>query len=466
MVMQASPAVPFFGKYLSCTLRIQNGGLPLWTFLVLLIAAQTVSAQQAYNNVSGLACSGKYKSCGSYIIYKTQSSQETWATVAKLFNVTETRLAKANGLKLTTTFHSPPQPLYIPISCSCVNGTSQAVVSHTIVAGDTFFGVANSTYEGTTTYQAIEAANPTLKATTLAIGQVVKIPLRCPCPTAPQLRNGSRLLLSYVVYPQETLYAISTYFNVSVADLQAANELTTSNIEAFSTLLVPLVKLPVLPNISFIVPTPVSASPPSSSGVRSPAPAPAPAAAVVGVAAAGDPNNKPLYIGIGIGAFGLILAVIFAALLALMSCRRPYKQKAGVVRAESEIYLKKDLGDNPTTAFRSDLLAEMSGVVGSDRPAMFTYEELRLATEDFSDNCRIEGSVYRGILQGVPVAIKQMKSTMTQELKILSQLHHGNVVSSCHLHRFLGNCLLLHSSNSFLKLRSILWSMISFHLQF
>jgi hypothetical protein len=82
-----------------------------------------------------------------------------------------------------------------------------------------------------------------------------------------------------------------------------------------------------------------------------------------------------------------------------------------------------------TSSLETGFLADMSDVMGSDKPTVFTYEELQNATNNFSDNSRIQGSVYFGKLQGTLVAIKQMKGNMTQELKILSQVHHGNVVS-------------------------------------
>jgi hypothetical protein len=82
--------------------------------------------------------------------------------------------------------------------------------------------------------------------------------------------------------------------------------------------------------------------------------------------------------------------------------------------------------------FQDVLLAEMSDVVGSDKPLVFSYEELRDATKDFSDAQQIQGSVFLGQLRGTLVAIKQMKGNMTQELKILTQVHHGNLVQASH----------------------------------
>jgi hypothetical protein len=73
-------------------------------------------------------------------------------------------------------------------------------------------------------------------------------------------------------------------------------------------------------------------------------------------------------------------------------------------------------------------VAALLDVVGSDKLQVFSYEELREATEDFSDTHRIQGSVFLGNLHGELVAIKLMKENMTQELKILTQVNHANLV--------------------------------------
>ena len=130
----------------------------------------------------------------------------------------------------------------------------------------------------------------------------------------------------------------------------------------------------------------------------------------------------------------MVLAAIFLALLVLVTRRRQKKARS---QHESQRSLKKDAAligvqnhqDSMHSSLATGFLADMSDVMGSDKPTVFTYEELQYATNNFSDNSRIQGSVYFGKLQGTLVAIKQMKGNMTQELKILSQVHHGNVVS-------------------------------------
>ena len=388
------------------------------------------SAQQLYNDVNGYACTGKTNNCTTYAIYRTQSSQETFATVGNLFNLTAAEVAKDSGKNLTTAALAAKTALYIKLSCGCTNGTYRGNVTHKVVAQDTYATIANNTYEGLTTYQAMEAANPDYSPTALQPGQMLDVPVRCACPSASQTANGTKLLLTYVIFPQETLGIMSGYFGNSLADLEAANNVTaTTVLQAFSTFLIPLKALKALSAISFVYPTPTSpspASPPTSSNNNG--------SASTGATVTKSASNTPLYIGIAVGVLGMVLAAVFAALLVLVTRRR---QKRARSQHESQRSLKKDaalLGlpnhrDSMTSSLETGFLADMSDVMGSDRPTVFTYEELQNATNNFSDNSRIQGSVYFGKLQGTLVAIKQMKGNMTQELKILSQVHHGNVVS-------------------------------------
>ncbi|KAH9539782.1 hypothetical protein CY35_15G075300 [Sphagnum magellanicum] len=233
------------------------------------------NAQQAYNNVNGYTCAAaESKGCTSYTLYRTQSSKEDLTTVSTLFNTPASIIAEISCLNLTTSSLPVGTPLYIPLACNCVQNSYQGNVSRTyqaivsrqlsrqLVSDNTFFLLANNTYEGLTTYRAIEAANPTLVPTDLQIGTQVTIPLRCACPSATQ--NGTKILLSFVLFPNENFSIVSSYFNVSHTDLGTANEITVSTpLEPFTTLLIPLVNLPPT-SIKFISRNPPSISFPSS----------------------------------------------------------------------------------------------------------------------------------------------------------------------------------------------------------
>lgn len=401
----------------------------------LVINIQTTVAQQAYNNVSGYVCQSTGQtlpgaaSCLTYTMFRSPSNKDTIRSISTLLNASASTVANLSELNLKTSNNlTAGDRLYVPLPCQCVNGIYQVMVNYIIQDGDIFEQVANSTFEGLTTWQAIEAANPTQDPNALAIGQQINVPLRCACPSSAQVSDGTKFLLSYMIFPEETLTAISNYFAVSIPDLIAANLLSgvTQVLNAFSTLLVPQSKLMPLSSFKVITPIPDLGLPPSPAVVNSPAASPGPPSIQTNYKRR---SNTPLYIGVAIGVAGFLIAAILAALLAGTKSRhhRELEEHTGI---ENQRMLKPHHGVlNHMLSSRSEFLDGMSTVMDGDKPVIFTYEELRSATSDFSPDCRLQGSVFCGTLNGTDVAIKQMKGNMAHEIKILSQIHHMNVVS-------------------------------------
>lgn len=379
------------------------------------------SAQQQYNNVSGYACTGAASSCQSYAFYRTQGGVSTLASIASIFNTSAAGIANASGIDPTQTTPFADQTLiYVPLACSCANGTYHAPTRHTVAPSETMFIIANSTYQGLTTYQAIQAANPAVNVTAMEIGQVLNIPLRCACPSTAQRRAGARILLSYSIFPLETLSLISGRFNVSVAELEAANNVTDPSLLAFTTLLIPLPTLIPLNSSSLSPPPP----PPLAT------PAPAPSTPIL--TSSKDPSNTPLYIGVAVGAAGLAVALILACVLCatIRRYKKIIRDKEDADLSARGSLMKPSITTNGSDTTGASFLVGITDVMGSDKPAKFSYEDLLTATNHFSDENRLQGSVFLGKLNGSFVAIKQMKGNMSDELKILSQVHHGNVVRS------------------------------------
>jgi hypothetical protein len=436
------------GRFVDDSLQSANRmqvlfGFPLKLLLLFLMMMHGACAQQAASS-NIYTCTSLQQTCSTSILYRTQSSHENLTYVSTLFNTRASIIANASGLSNLTSSTAAPvanaTPFYIPVNCSCQNRsntqTYETLVNRTINSGDTFDIVAHK-YEGLTTYQAIEAANPTLNATNLTIGASFSVPLNCACPSRRQLRRGDKLILSFVIFPSESFSVVRSYFNLTPAQLAAANDLNASTeSEAFTTLLVPLVNLPPLSSIDFI---PQGA----------PASAPSPAADISNSGnGSSSSSNKKLYVGIGIGiGAGLIFALLVAGgiMCVLLVCHRSQKQGTGhgygqeSSNLESGSILTNDEG-TPTKVLYAGAVgsdgvgsdkphaAALLDVVGSDKLQVFSYEELREATEDFSDTHRIQGSVFLGNLHGELVAIKLTKENMTQELKILTQVNHANLV--------------------------------------
>ncbi|CAK9865603.1 unnamed protein product [Sphagnum jensenii] len=390
-----------------------------WILLVLSVMYVLMqggsSAQQAYNNCSGYTCpannSSSSSSCSATILYRTQTLNEKLTNVATLFNATVKAIANLSDIKQFSGSLAFATPLYIPITCRCLNGTYQAPVSRLITNGDTFFTIANE-YEGLTTVQAIQAANPNQVSTNLMIGTNITIPLRCACPAASAAQQQTdheitNFFLTFVVFPGETLDVVSSYSNDCIPDLEAANKVNAhTTLETHTTFLVPLANLPPLSSINFKTPHRSASS------------------------------DRRFYIGLGIGISTTLVAVSLLLIFLVLACKKKWDPKngRGVPELESEIgeMLTNNRGDSMVSSdgFQKDvLLARMSDMVGSGKPLVFSYEELQEATMNFSDGKRIQGSVFWGKVRGKLVGIKQMKGNMTEsELKILTQVQHANLV--------------------------------------
>jgi LysM repeat protein len=224
---------------------------------ILLVLAAAMAQQQYVNSTDGYTCNGRNSTCNTYGLYRTFQANESLEKVAGyFFNVTPETIANLSGMStLDTAAPTLPQgqPLYIPLSCICQNGTSQMLVPHVINTGDTFYLLSSTIYGGFTQYQAMEAFNPTLDVRNLSIGVTIRVPIFCACPTTAQLANGTNFLLTYTVYPDEPLDVISGYFGITTAQLSAANELSLdATLGVNTTLLVPLVSLPPIASLKFL----------------------------------------------------------------------------------------------------------------------------------------------------------------------------------------------------------------------
>jgi LysM repeat protein len=133
----------------------------------------------------------------------------------------------------------------VPINCSCVGNHSQANTTHVVQSGDSYLIIANNTYQGLSTCQAMTQQN-SVDSTNLRIGMSLRVPLRCACPTTAQVGQGFNYLMSYLVRKDVTLEAIALRYGATVHQLRDANNLTSSDDTLFpyTTVLVPLQKAP------------------------------------------------------------------------------------------------------------------------------------------------------------------------------------------------------------------------------
>ncbi|KAG0588565.1 hypothetical protein KC19_2G252700 [Ceratodon purpureus] len=353
------------------------------------------SIAQPQYNTQGYNCTSRDGTCNTYAFYRTLQEQESVAKVAGYFNIPPAIVADLSGLTDLAPNAILPlgQPLYIPLDCRCHNGlTSQMEVPYTIAQDDTFATVASTIYGGLTTYQAMMVSNPALNVFALVTGDTAVVPIFCACPTADQIANGTQFLLTYAVYPDNSLDDISANFNITVAELSVANELpTNAALENYTTLLVPLQALPpiaAMANFPHVVIGPSNMK----------------------------PTSRSRKVGIFAGLSAGVVAVLLVACLFVARHRR---------RAPSK---------------KRDKLSDFSLVDPNLALRMFAYKELRKATKNFRRSELLGsggfGAVYKGTLpSGAVVAVKQMrmeskhgKESFRAEVTSLSHIRHRNLV--------------------------------------
>ncbi|XP_076942924.1 serine/threonine receptor-like kinase NFP [Bidens hawaiensis] len=368
--------------------------LLLFFFLLHLQSFFKLSFPQALPpNTTGYACNINQTtpSCQTYAFFRAMGpNQLDLASISDLFAVSRPMIAKPSNLTSLTSPLSPNQALFVPLTCTCnsVNTTtniSYASINYTIKAGDTFYLVSTSLFHNLTTYQSVEIVNPTLVPINLTIGQDVTFPIFCKCPTKTQLQNNINYLISYVFEPFDTISSIASRFGTTRNSIV---EINGDNIRLSDTVFVPVSRLPELSQ-----PSPVTIS---SDRKR-------------------DRKGEVIGLGIGLGVCGVMLL--------LMSGFWAYRESTWKKRVGKN---KKDV-ESKKFEVGVGLMADVSDCL--DKYKVHRIEELYEATDGFDESCVIQGSVFKGCIDGKWYAIKRMKWNACEELKILQKINHGSLVT-------------------------------------
>ncbi|KAL1206188.1 Protein LYK5 [Cardamine amara subsp. amara] len=405
-------------------------------FLLLLFAASPAEAQQPYvnnhqlqcnarefNNITnGFTCNGP-ASCRSYLTFRSQPPYNTADTIAKLLNVSATEIQSINDLSTVTATIPTRQLVVVPANCSCSSGgfyQHNATYNLSGNRGDeTYFSVANDTYQALSTCQAMMSQNPYGEKELLP-GENLLVPLRCACPTEKQTAAKFRYLLTYLVAEGDSNSAIAVIFNSTLDAVNDANELnSTATIYYFTPILVPLMSEPTKITISPSPPPPATPPPLQTPPVDPPG---------------SSSSHKWIYIGIGIGA-GLLLLISILAL-----CFYKRRSKKPSLPPSSSSPEQNNLTDSstkqyiPTTTTQWSIdLSNSSETFGLksaiESLTVYRFNDLQSATSNFSDANRIKGSVYRATINGDDAAVKVIKGDVSSsEINLLKKLNHSNII--------------------------------------
>jgi LysM repeat protein len=382
--------------------------LLLLSSFLLLVAVRT-QAQDSQPNITGYSCSNSSSLCDTYAFYRAQAPDFLdLLNISDLFGVQRAQIASASNLPSTTISVVDGQSLLVPIRCGCMGNYSQANITYTIFKDDTYYAVSTRKFENLTTYQAVEVANPTLVPTDLTIGVLVTFPIRCKCPSQAQVSNGTKMLITYLVHPEDTLSSISQKFGADLQNLKSLNGMN-STLTPYATVLVPVSQNPVL------------AQPPSSS----PSPPPPPPSATIGNnSTSGGGSNTGVVIGASLGGAAALGCIALFVFCVLRWRDRSHKQTSisEGPKPPSDARIRSFGREN----IKKNLISDISDCI--EKPFLYSVEDLQKATQNFSPLSNIDGSVYKGTIDGKDYAIKLMKGDISQELRLLQKVNHTNLV--------------------------------------
>nr|ASM47216.1 lysm-containing receptor kinase 17 [Parasponia rigida] len=398
-------------------------GFLIGIFFFIICCSSSTFAQQPYvgeaptdcynqhnkSSALGYFCNGVNRSCHTFLTFRAVPPYTTVAAISKLLAADPSQISEAN-LKRTT--FGVNKLVIVPITCSCSGqGYYQSNASYVIKADDTYLAIANNTFQGLTTCQALSNQSGNPDPMELETKEKITIPLRCACPTKNQSDLGVNYLMSYLTDYDDDDSTISEDFGVDNGLLLRANQLTeTENtIYPSTTILVPLQSPPT--NFSTILrPPPSPPAPPRSS---TPA-----------FSSSNTSSNKnwlyALFGAIGGSAFLLVLGAIIYRLL--FPTRKNKADPVLVSESSAEREEKKVKSSREPFEDLSDITQSIK---------VYNFDELQLATNNFSTSSLVKGTVYRGVINGNTVAIKKMEGDVSKEINLLQKINHSSLIRLC-----------------------------------
>lgn len=342
-------------------------------------------------------CNGLNKSCMTYLTFKSVLPYNSVSTISSLTSSNPNELARINGATLLTVFPSG-KDVIVPVNCSCLtNDYYKAETKYILGPNPTYFIVANDTFQGLSTCDSLMRANPYGELDLLR-GMELNVPLRCACPTYHQKTNGTKYLLTYSVTWGDNISNIATRFNIPVGNLIDANGFSTQTelLFPFTTVLIPLASEPM--SLTTIVandpPTPLGCS---FKKCKS--------------------NTKVLLIAL---TTSLLVLCVFLFVLFLIRF---------LLRKRSARFVKRCLEVNNKNGVFSEEIREEIAII-EHLSKVYSFEEIKEATENFSSKNRIKDSLFRGIFNNGKevLAVKRMRGDASKEVNLLKRINHFNLI--------------------------------------
>ncbi|CAL4940135.1 unnamed protein product [Urochloa decumbens] len=365
------------------------------------------------------------QACDAYLAFRSApaAGYSSPISVSYLLNATAPAVAAANGVPVASPVEASGL-LLVPVPCACTAaGYYQHGASYVIQSGDeTYFTIANNTYQGLATCQALMAQNPAHDSLDLYPNISLSVPLRCACPSPAQAAAGVRYLVTYVLGWDDDSSTVAGRFRADYQAVLDANSLTDdSTVYPFTTMLVPLNGPPPTHKQHNMAPAPAPAPTPAASDQQ-----PAPAATTPTSRRSSSISWRVMF-GAGVGC-GVLVSGAVLALLLLWRWRR----RRGHDRSRNQLFPP----NNNVVLSSSEKYGVAKAVDGADvRDAVasltvYEYGELERATAGFAEERRIGGSsVYRAVIDGEEAAVKRVAGgVLGAEVAVLGRVNHSCLV--------------------------------------
>ncbi|KAL4560892.1 hypothetical protein LXL04_033048 [Taraxacum kok-saghyz] len=353
-------------------------------------------------------------SCQTFLIFRTNHQFPTISTIATLFGLPPDTLLELNvHIDSSSETLLTDKEVLVPVTCSCSDNFFQAKVNYTVTGNTTLSDTACGVFEGLVKTVTLLEENQNQEV--FEVGFVLNVPLKCACPN-----NGYKYLVTYPLVSGDSVMPVSAKFGISIDDILAVNNLNLdTTVYPETTILVPLRSKPML---NFDVPI-----------FRPPTPGFLPTKQTEGNIK--STKLKKVYIVVSVIGSGLVLAILIVTCLyinALNKCKRDIFTIPSTLRSSFNSFSTPPISSpkspvtrsSPSSCLSPDLLAGMKYSLYN-----FKIEEVKRATRDFSEDCKVGENSYRGSFDDVQVLIQEIEfSEIRHVIDLHSKLNHVNIM--------------------------------------
>ncbi|KAL8118409.1 lysM domain receptor-like kinase 4 [Apium graveolens] len=357
---------------------------------------------------SNYLCTSDKLSCQTFVIYRVQMANKTLSSISALFNFKNvSEIMFYNNISESIQTSLPlGYEIIIPITCDCPDRFSRAIFVYNASVSDSLSSIACGVFEGLVKEQSLKEENPYYGRSDGPDNSLVRVPVRCACPDSFDVSNGIKYLVTYPIVGSDYTDLIARKFGVTQQIIWDANRLSTyTTIFPRTVLIIPTESVP---RLNYVVASPAeNPTPPQDSS---------PLGDIIPGKERKQKVEFAVYVAVAVTGAIALVAVSFC--MVYLSIKKKnhlrFKNLSPIVPRSSN--------------FSPDFLDGMSKL--NDSLICFNLDELRTATEDFSEASLIGSSVYRGNIGDTCLAIEEMRSMKEANhvVYILTKTNHLNVV--------------------------------------